>query len=87
MNTDIRIIYKNSNKFNSAFNQITHCNQDELIPKIQEQFQQQKIKVSHFMNPVKGEKLFHWVQTIYLIKFNTYSYKYENSQQGNTKQK
>ena len=54
---------------------------------MQEQFQQQKIKVSHFMNPVKGEKLFHWVQTIYLIKFNTYSYKYENSQQGNTKQK
>lgn len=62
-----------------------HCNQDGFIPKMQEQFQQQKINVSHFMNPVKGEKLFQWVQIISLIKFNTYSYKHENSQQGNRK--
>ena len=34
-----------------------HCNQDGFIPKMQEQFQQQKINVSHFMNPVRRRKI------------------------------
>ena len=56
-----------------------------LSQKCKNNFNSKKINVSHFMNPVKGEKLFQWVQIISLIKFNTYSYKHENSQQGNRK--
>ena len=55
-----------------------------LFQKYKNNFNSRKsINVSHYINPIKGEKLFQWVQTIYLIKFNTHSYK--NSLQGNRK--